>query len=89
MLRKLGQNNQIALPKEVVKALHLNPNDYLDIRIQDNKIIIEPQLVIPKDQAYFYTPEWQQEEVEAEHDIKSGHVTKTKNLKELFKKLDH
>ncbi len=26
VLRKLGQNNQIALPKEVVKALHLNPN---------------------------------------------------------------
>lgn len=88
MLRKLGQNYQVALPKEVVKALHLHTNDYLDIRVKDNKIIVEPQLVIPKDQAYFYTPEWQKEEKEASEDIKKGRLTKTKNLKGLFKELD-
>lgn len=88
MLRKLGQNYQVALPKEVVKFLHLHINDYLDIRAQDNKIIIEPQMVIPKDQAYFYTPEWQKEEANAHEDIKKGCVSKTKNLKGLFKELD-
>ena len=88
MLRKLGQNYQIALPKEVVKTLNLEANDYIDIRIEDNKIILEPQLVIPKDQAYFYTAEWQKEEATADEDIKKGRVTKTKNLKELFNKLD-
>lgn len=88
MLRKLGQNYQLALPKEVVKTLHLRINDYLDIRIKENKIIIEPQLVIPKDQAYFYTSEWQKEEAEAHEDIKKGRVTKTKNLKTLFKQLE-
>jgi antitoxin component of MazEF toxin-antitoxin module len=88
MLRKLGQNCQIALPKDVVKILRLNINDYVDIRVEDSKIIIEPQIVIPKDQAYFYTPEWHKEETGAEKDIKEGRVTKTKNLKELFKELD-
>ncbi len=88
MLRKLGRNYQIALPKEVVKTLHLHINDYLDIRVKDNKIIIEPQLVIPKDQAYFYTPEWQKEEADAHQDIKKGRATKTKDLKELCKELD-
>ncbi len=88
MLRKLGQNYQIALPREVIKSLHLHINDYLDIRVKDRKIVIEPQIVIPKDQAYFYTPQWQKEEAEAHEDIKKGRVTKTKNLKKLFKKLD-
>lgn len=88
MLRKLGQNYQVALPKEVVKILHLHINDYLDITVKDHKIIIEPQLVIPKDQAYFYTPEWQKEEAEASEDIKTGRITKTRNLKGLFKELD-
>ncbi|MDP8229652.1 MAG: AbrB/MazE/SpoVT family DNA-binding domain-containing protein [Candidatus Gorgyraea atricola] len=88
MLRKLGQNYQIALPREVIKNLHLHINDYLDIRVKDRKIVLEPQIVIPKDQAYFYTPEWQKEESEAHEDIKKGRVTKTKNLKKLFKKLD-
>jgi len=48
---------------------------------------MEPQMVIPKDQAYFYTSDWQKDEQKASEDIKKGRVTKTKNVKELFKKL--
>lgn len=88
MLRKIGRNYQVAVPKEVVKALQLHVNDYVDIRVKDNKIILEPQVLLPKEQAYFYTPEWQKEENEASQDIEKGRVTRTKNLKELFKKLD-
>ena len=89
MLRKLGQNYQIAVPREVVKTLHLRVNDYLDIHIDGDKIVIVPQLIIPKDQAYFYTPEWQKGEAEADEDIKKGRVTKTKNTKDLLKELDN
>lgn len=88
MLRKLGQNFQLALPKEIVASLRLKTNDYLDIVVQNNKIVIEPQVMIPKDQAYFYTPAWQKEERLADKDIREGRVTKTKDTKELFKKLD-
>ncbi len=87
MLRKLGQNFQIALPREIVNSLHLKMNDYLEIHVEDNKVIIEPQMVIPKSQAYFFTPEWQKGEKEADRDIREGRVTKTKNVKELIKKL--
>ncbi len=88
MLRKLGKNYQVALPKEVVKTLRLQLNDYVDIIIKDNKIIMEPQVVIPREQAYFYTPEWQKEEADAREDIKKGRVTKTKDLKGLLRELD-
>ncbi len=88
MLRKLGQNYQVALPREVVKMLHLHINDYLDIDVKDNKISIIPQIVIPKDQAYFYTQEWQKDEKEAHNNIKKGRVTKTKDIKQLLKELD-
>jgi AbrB family looped-hinge helix DNA binding protein len=88
MLRKLGKNYQVALPKEVVKILRLQLNDYVNIIIKDNKIIMEPQVVIPKEQAYFYTPEWQKEEADALEDIKKGRVTKTKDLKGLLRELD-
>ena len=88
MLRKIGQNFQIALPREIVKALGLKINDYLDIQVQNNKLVIEPQLVIPKDQAYFYTKEWQKNEAKADADIKKDRTTKTKNLKQLFDELD-
>ena len=88
MLRKLGANYQIALPRALAQRLHLHVNDYLDIEIKDNKIIIEPQVMVPKSQAYFYTPEWQKDEAEADKDIKHGKTTKTKNTKELFDELD-
>ena len=87
MLRKLGQNYQFALPKEIAKTLHIQVNDYLEIHIEDNKVVIEPQVLVPKSQAYFYTPEWQKDEKRADRDIREGRVTKTKNVKELIKKL--
>ncbi len=88
MLRKLGQNYQIAVPKEIVHLLKLNINDYMDVRLENNRIILEPQTIIPKDQSYFYTQDWQEEEHKASQDIQHGRVTKTKNLKQLFEKLD-
>ena len=88
MLRKIGQNYQIAIPREIIRILHLKVNEYVNIRIQDNQIILEPQMLVPKEQAYFFTPEWQKEEREASEDLQKGRVTKTKNLKDLFKKLD-
>lgn len=88
MLRKIGQNFQIALPKEIARLLDLRINEYVDIEVVDNKIVLEPQVVIPKDQAYFYTQEWQKDEVKASKDIQKGKISKSKNLNELFEKLD-
>jgi len=77
MLRKLGQSFQIALPKEIVKVLGLRVNDYLDINVENDRIVLEPKAVIPKEQAYFFTPEWQKGEKEADQDIRKKRVTKS------------
>jgi hypothetical protein len=42
-----------------VKSLHLQVNEFIDIHVHGNKIVLEPQVMIPKDQAYFYSTEWQ------------------------------
>ncbi|MCH7732750.1 MAG: AbrB/MazE/SpoVT family DNA-binding domain-containing protein [Candidatus Marinimicrobia bacterium] len=88
MLRKLGKSNQVAIPKNIMETLHLRVDDYLDVYIEDNRIILEPKVVIPKDQAYFFTEEWQREEQQAEKDIQEQRVTKTTNLDELFEEMD-
>ena len=88
MLRKLGKSNQVAIPKEIVTSLGLKQDDYLDIYKEDNKIILEPKILIPKDQAYFYTKEWQADERRSEEDIRKGKVTRTKDLDELFQEMD-
>ena len=88
MLRKLGSNYQIALPRQIIALLRLKKDDLLDVCIKDGEIHLKPQAVIPKDQAYFFTPEWQKDERQADEEIKSGKITRTKNLDELFDILD-
>ena len=88
MLRKLGKSNQVAIPKEIITVLGLKMDDYLDISIDNNRIILEPKVLVPKEQAYFFTKEWRADEQDAEKDIKKGRVTKTKSLDDLFTEMD-
>jgi antitoxin MazE len=88
MLRKLGKSNQVAIPKEIMASLGLKRDDYLDVYVEDNRIVLEPKVLVPKDQAYFFAKEWQVDEREAEEDIRKGRVTKTKDLEALFREMD-
>ena len=88
MLRRIGRSYQVAIPREIVNRLGLKLHDYLDVQVRDRVIILEPQVLVPKDQAYFYTPEWQRDERRATADIRKGRVTKTKGLHALFEALD-
>ena len=84
----VGAKHQVTLPKEIVKQARLSPGDPLEVIYEGDTILLRPQIHVPRDQAYFWTKEWQAGEREAEEDIRAGRVTKTKNLKELFRKLD-
>lgn len=69
---KVSRNNQITLPRKLRDKLHITPGEYLEIEESDGKIILQPVKVIPSDQAYFYTEEWQAGEAEADSDIEEG-----------------
>ena len=84
----VGSKHQFTLPKEILKAARLSPGDPLEITYEDDTIILRPQIHIPRDQAWFWTKEWQKGELEAEADIRAGRVTKAQSLKGLFRRLD-
>ena len=71
---KVSRNNQITLPRKLRDKLHITPGEYLEIEESDGKIILQPVKVIPSDQAYFYTEEWQAGEAEADRDIEEGRL---------------
>ncbi|AGK96678.1 AbrB/MazE/SpoVT family DNA-binding domain-containing protein [Clostridium pasteurianum] len=89
MITQLRDKAQITIPKEVIKKLNLKTGDNIDINIEDGKIIIKPVVVIPKDQAWFWSKEWQQGEKQAEKDIEKGKVEKFNSAEELFEDLDN
>ena len=59
-LTKIGPKHQVTIPKDVFDLLKLQTGDFLDVQIKDAVITMVPKKLIPKDQAWFYTPEWQQ-----------------------------
>ena len=71
---KIGPKHQVTIPKDVFDSLHLDVGDFLDTSVKDNVIVLIPKKLVPKDQEWFWTKEWQEKEREADDAIKKGEV---------------
>lgn len=89
MITQLREKSQVTIPKEIIKKLNLKIGDSIDIDIEDNKIVIKPVVVVPKEQAWFWNEEWQQDEKQADKDINNGNTRKFNSARELFEDLDN
>ena len=67
---KIGPKHQITIPKEIFKKLSLEVGDVMEAKLKGEAIYLVPQKLIPKEQAWFWTKEWQEKEREAEEDIR-------------------
>ncbi|MDR3565584.1 MAG: AbrB/MazE/SpoVT family DNA-binding domain-containing protein [Negativicutes bacterium] len=66
--------NQVTLPKSLTKTLAIREGDILEYTIENGKIIITPKTLVPKDQAWYWSKEWQTAEKEVEQEIaEKGH----------------
>ncbi len=87
MVVDLKQKSQVTIPNEVVKKLKLVVGDKLDVVVMDGKIIITPVVIIPKDQMWFYSKEWQEGEKLVDKQVAEGKITKASSTKDLFEGL--
>ena len=81
-------NSQITIPKHIMKKLSLKKGDKVEFDIQGDSIVVKPVLIIDKAQSWFWTKKWQDEEKEADKDIKAGRVKTFDNVNDLMKDLD-
>jgi AbrB family looped-hinge helix DNA binding protein len=84
---RVGAKRQLTLPKEVTRKLRLNEGDDLELRVLDGRIELVPLALIPRDQLWFWTPEWQAMEREADEDKAAGRVKSFKSAKKLIASL--
>lgn len=84
---KVTRHGQITLPASVRKELGVEEGDLVEIEIRDEKAVLIPKKLVDKNQAYFWTKEWQEAEREASEDIKAGRVKTFDSAEELIKDL--
>lgn len=70
----LRARGQLTLPEEIRAAARLEDGDLLDAEITDEGILLRPRKVIDATQAWFWTPEWQAGERDADADRAAGRV---------------
>ncbi|SDI00207.1 AbrB/MazE/SpoVT family DNA-binding domain-containing protein [Desulfosporosinus hippei] len=81
---RLGKRSVITLGAEVKRELRLADGDVFELCVEDGRIILEPKKLIPADQQWFWTEEWQAGEREAQAEIESGKVKHFNSMKDFL-----
>lgn len=68
----LRGKGQLTLPEEIRAAARLEEGDLLEAELTADGILLRPQKVIDATQTWFWTPEWQAGEREADADLAAG-----------------
>jgi AbrB family looped-hinge helix DNA binding protein len=86
---KISSKRQVSVPKNIMDALELKPGDEVDFRVEGNTARLVPikTIKVPRDQAWFWTPEWQEKEREADIELATGQYTDFDQLEEVLKDL--
>lgn len=84
---KVTRNGQITLPVNVRRHMGIEEGDLIKIEVIDDKAVLVPQKLVDKNQAYFWSEKWQENEKKADEDIKSGYIKTFDSADELFRNL--
>lgn len=83
----LRTNGQITLPAELRDRVGARTGDVFLAEVEDDAVVLRPKRLIDASQAWFWTPEWQKGEREADADIKAGRVYRADSVEELIASL--
>lgn len=79
---------QVTIPKAIVDELGLQKGDLLEAHIENGRIVLVPAVAVPRDQAWYWSEQWQAEEREVDKQIAQGEVTEPMELDEALSVLD-
>lgn len=86
----MNKQGRITVPASARRALRLEGEAQFEMEVTDDALILRPAFVIPREDAWAYTPEHLESMRRAEEDIAAGRVYRmTKaGLKELMRRAD-
>ena len=82
---KVTRNYQVTIPADIRRILWIKIGTLVDFVVEKGALIMRPKTLVDKDQAWFWTKEWQDSEKEAEKSIRKNQVVKFNNVDEMKK----
>ena len=82
---RVRKKYQITLPSAIREGAGVYEGDFLIAEVQEDRtILLRPSRLVDADEAFFYTPEWQAAEREADEDIRLGRVYHFDNVEDTI-----
>lgn len=82
---KVRQKYQVTIPEDVRSKISLKIGERVEVIARGNEIVIRPIVEIPRDQAWFWSKEWQEQIAKSMEDMKKGRVKVFKSVEEARK----
>jgi len=82
---KVREKYQVTIPEEVRGKIPLKVGERVEVIARENEIVIRPIIEIPRDQAWFWSKQWQEQITRSIKDFKKGKIKVFKSVKEARK----
>ena len=88
---KISSKRQISIPKAVMETLNLHIGDEVEFEVEKDQARLIPvkTIKVPRDQAWFWTPNSKGKEKEPEPDRSDGRFRDFGKLEDLYKDLNY
>lgn len=88
-IARVRRKGQITLPAAVREAAHIQEGSLLELTVtSDGAVMLRPKLLVDAGDAWYWTPEWQAGEREADAEIARGEGRIRRTDEEFLASLD-
>jgi AbrB family looped-hinge helix DNA binding protein len=82
---KVRDKYQVTIPEEVRGKIPLKVGERVEVIARGKEIVIRPIIEIPRDQAWFWSKDWQDQIAQSLKDLEKGKTKVFKSVKEARK----
>lgn len=87
-LIRVRKKGQLTLPLSMRRKLGIEEGSIVLSKIVDDAIVLVPQDMVDRDQAWFWKERWQKLEAEADRDIAEGRTKTFDSVEDLFHEIE-
>lgn len=82
---KVREKYQVTIPEDVRSKIPLKVGERVEVFARKEEIVIRPVIEVPREQAWVWSREWQEQMTRSMEDLKKGKVKVFKSVKEARK----